>query len=193
MRRRWSYLLGLVLLSQSPSIAFAQEESTVFLMSHGVSAGGALAVVTEWEPSDTEINTWKSTFMPYVILVPAYWLWKADRRECAAQWSGLASREPSESCIPHKFGIVVGRPLNFDASITLESTKEERLRRVSPQFFLGVTFSPNAYASAGFGVSYVTVPVSVTVKDNELPNEEYFWAGTFFLGLNLDIVRPMIR
>lgn len=140
-------------------------------MGHGVTLGGAFALHMGRILPNKSVSQDVSavSFMPYVLLAPAYWASSVGTL-CAAHLS--ASEEAlkplrerhnvqgslNSACIWHKFGFYFGVPFAYDVSTTAaRATQGQRIREVHPLASTGIAFSPSAVFSTLLGMTFSEV------------------------------------
>jgi hypothetical protein len=113
--------------------------------------------------------------MPYLHLAPWAWVDRPRARLCAA------SVAPLGDCLLHRFGVVVGKPLEYETQTTVPSdVAAEGHRSVRPVVMLGVGYTPFA------AVSFVTgwTIARVTRADQQ---DVGIGAVTIAVGVNADV------
>jgi hypothetical protein len=119
---------------------------------------------------------------PYVVLAPQFWTGDAHARSCAAQGTRGDRGGSFASCLPYKFGLLLGRPFNYDATITIpRDVVQEHSRSVRPAALLAVAFLPNAYLTTAVGWTFATV-----TRDDG--TDARMGAITLLAGVNLDLL-----
>jgi hypothetical protein len=215
------------------------------LIRFGVTAGTALLMSTGLTSKGTDGIKQESAgvaAMPYVLLVPGYWLrtkkYSARNAFCAASYGAdraaalIAGRkyaiqesianlsitdqtryendDPSvvaavhkdamekfetfrdNGCLAVNFGIFVGKPLDFDASVKPSGKEKQEKRQVHSFLAAGVAYTPNAYVTflAGVGYNYIKVSAEEATDTSPATPEKLRRYASLVLGLggNLDLV-----
>lgn len=141
-------------LAQDPSTAAPPQETPVSattatsierrspILGYGVTVGLALTlqVGRPLYLSSARQDTLETTGMPYFQANPAFWFQPQTGARCLSR---TAQPEPTGTCLWHRFGIFVGRPLSYNATTSVPHEKVlEQVRELRPQAVFGVTFSP---------------------------------------------------
>jgi putative membrane protein len=168
------------------------------LMAHGVTFGGALAVHLGRVIPNNSVSqdTLTASFMPYVLLSPAYW-GSSIGALCAAHNAApdevverLRERyhagSPRSECLWHKLGIYVGKPFSYDATTTVaKATPTQRVRDVRTLLSTGLAFSPSSFYTLALGLTFA----EVTREDL---SSATLVVPTVSIGVNADVIRLLL-